>query len=114
MLCVAVLVRKPFEVICLGGLTYLCAEFFVRILVGLRLGWGTDFRAQTTNLAELKSVRSLGPGDQLSGHRANLEVRALKMVSMLRPLRLIGKTSSVRLIIEAVLQSQSLLCCSLP
>jgi len=39
----------------------------------------------TTNLAELKSVR------------------ALKMVSMLRPLRLIGKTSSVRLIIESLL-----------
>ncbi|CAE7685550.1 unnamed protein product [Symbiodinium sp. CCMP2456] len=54
-------------VICLGGLTYLMAEFF------------------TTNLAELKSVR------------------ALKMVSMLRPLRLIGKTSSVRLIIESLL-----------
>ena len=30
------------------------------------------------------------------------QVRALKMVSMLRPLRLIGKTSSVRLIIEAI------------
>ncbi|CAE7503653.1 NaCP60E [Symbiodinium natans] len=30
-------------------------------------------------------------------------VRALKMISMLRPLRLIGKTSSVRLIIESLL-----------
>ncbi|CAK9081141.1 Sodium channel protein 60E (Drosophila ion channel 60) (Drosophila sodium channel 1) (Protein smell-impaired 60E) (Sodium channel 2) (DmNav2) [Durusdinium trenchii] len=54
-------------VICLGGLTYVLAEFF------------------TTNLNDLKSIR------------------VLKMVSMLRPLRLIGKTSSVRLIIEALL-----------
>ncbi|CAJ1360541.1 unnamed protein product [Effrenium voratum] len=54
-------------VICMGGLTYLLAEFF------------------TSNLQDLKTVR------------------VLKMVSMLRPLRLIGKTSSVRLIIEALL-----------
>ena len=36
------------------------------------------------------------------------QVRALKMISMLRPLRLIGKTSSVRLIIEAALSGDVL------
>ena len=35
---------------------------------------------------------------------SSAQIRVLKMVSMLRPLRLIGKTSSVRLIIEAPVQ----------